>query len=257
MFSTLLSLSLCLSAPPFEFPQPQVPPPPKPVVTPETVLNVPADQLLVITSEIASDIFVSPLKAAKVTHKTGPVEIFAKFYGGSGQYEAKTFTTKNVFIIQGTGGGAAEILMVQGNLPGLTVDRQAASFGGVSPSPDVPPGPPAPTPTTAPFAVPAPGQYVLITYNETDLPKIPLAQLAIINGQEFREFLQANNAGTYRIWDPSHIDVRGDIQAFQDAFKRPRSSSPWICVSNGKAGYEGPLPATVAEAKSLLQRIGK
>ena len=38
--------------------------------------------------------------------------------------------------------------------------------------------------------------------------------------------------------------------------KRTRSSVPWLVVSNGVTGFEGPLPATEAEITAILTQFG-
>jgi hypothetical protein len=38
------------------------------------------------------------------------------------------------------------------------------------------------------------------------------------------------------------------------ALKRPMESLPWIIISNGKTGYEGPLPKTTDELIELVDK---
>jgi hypothetical protein len=59
----------------------------------------------------------------------------------------------------------------------------------------------------------------------------------------------------FRIWDKD-VDAAADAKHWQDALKRPRASTPWLIVSDGKSGYEGPLPANVDETLALLKKFG-
>ena len=45
-------------------------------------------------------------------------------------------------------------------------------------------------------------------------------------------------------------------KAWQDAMKRPHPTLPYLIVSNGKSGYEGPLPTSVDEAMTILKKYG-
>ena len=61
--------------------------------------------------------------------------------------------------------------------------------------------------------------------------------------------------GDGRFFDQS-VDNSNDAKIWQDAMKRPRSGLPWIVVSNGTTGYEGPLPLTEADTLALLKKYG-
>lgn len=96
--------------------------------------------------------------------------------------------------------------------------------------------------------------------------------------------------GEWRIWDKD-VDATNETKLWQDALKRPRTLTikdvavdkyevwspsglvatfprreeavalssktlPWIVISTGKTGYEGPLPKTVAETLALLKKYG-
>jgi hypothetical protein len=52
----------------------------------------------------------------------------------------------------------------------------------------------------------------------------------------------------YRIW-PDAVDASGESKLWQDAYKLPRERTPWIVVSNGTTGYQGPLPDNVADTQ--------
>jgi hypothetical protein len=57
----------------------------------------------------------------------------------------------------------------------------------------------------------------------------------------------------WRIWDKD-VDPSQESAVWQAAMKRPRASVPWLLVSNGKTGYEGPLPGTADDLLALLKK---
>lgn len=125
--------------------------------------------------------------------------------------------------------------------------------------PTPPPGPgPGPKPDAAP--IPVAGFRVLIVYESADATKLPPAQHSIIYGKTMRDFLNAtcavgpdNKTREWNIWDQD-VDTSAVAKHWQDAMKRPRKSVPWLLVSNGVTGWEGPLPATVDETLALLRK---
>lgn len=114
----------------------------------------------------------------------------------------------------------------------------------------VPPGPPVPP--TPPAPIPVKGLRALIVYDSAQLSKLPPAQNIVLYSQSIRDYLGANN---WRVFDKG-VDATNDAQIWQDALKRPRAALPWIVISNGSAGYEGPLPGTVADTLTLLKKYG-
>lgn len=124
------------------------------------------------------------------------------------------------------------------------------------PEPPAPPKPPAPPEPAAP--IPGDGLRVLIVYEANDLGKYPKNQLAVMYDQKFRDHLAAtcpkvDGQPEWRIYDKD-TDMSNESKTWQDAMKRPHPELPWIVVSNGKTGYEGKLPANVAETMSLVQK---
>lgn len=123
--------------------------------------------------------------------------------------------------------------------------------------PDVKPdNPPDPKPIPAPIALD--GLRVLMVYDSAELAKLPAAQHSIFYSQTLRNFLNtkcvAGDKGQreWRVWT-STTDASAEADHWQKALARPRKSLPWLIVSNGKTGYEGPLPATVDDTLKLIE----
>jgi len=115
------------------------------------------------------------------------------------------------------------------------------------------------SPAPEPPPISQPGLHVLIVYESGD---VNASVATITRSMMIREYLDAKcpteadgKMKAYRIWD-ANVDAKNDLAVWQDAFKRPRKSIPWIVVSNGKTGFEGPLPTTVAATMDLLKKFG-
>jgi hypothetical protein len=127
-----------------------------------------------------------------------------------------------------------------------------------TPVPPVPPTPP--TPPVPPAPIPGDGLRVLILY-ETGQSVTP-GQQAALYGKTVRDYLDAHCVAdpevkgwrAYRIWDKDTVASK-EAKWLQDALARPHASVPWIVISNGKDGFEGPLPATADETLSPAQEI--
>lgn len=126
------------------------------------------------------------------------------------------------------------------------------------------PTPPAPAPPPTPPAPPAPisvaGLRVLIVYESADIGKYPKGQQELLYSRTLRDFLNqhcpAGDDGKtkeWRIFD-QNVETKNESKLWQDAMARPRASLPWIIVSNGKTGFEGPLPGTLDDVMKLVQK---
>jgi len=127
---------------------------------------------------------------------------------------------------------------------------------------------PPPTPDDDDPKPPAPDQEppidgdglrVLIVYESSELNRLTADQRDIFYGQTVRKYLTANcvQQDRYSEWrildqDTSFVDAGS---RWVKALARPRTSLPWILISNGKTGYEGPLPATASETIELVKRF--
>jgi hypothetical protein len=123
----------------------------------------------------------------------------------------------------------------------------------------VPPSPPTPTPP-APPPIPVAGLRVLIVYESSHLNSYPPAQTAVLYDQNLRVYLDSvtalgtdNRTHEFRVWDKDVVLMNED-QLWKDAMARPHPQLPWLLVSNGTTGYEGPLPANTADTIALIKK---
>lgn len=145
---------------------------------------------------------------------------------------------------------------------------------GVGPIPPVPtppgptppgpgPTPPGPTPPSPPSPTPGQGLRVLIIEESQDRQKLPKEQLAIFTNTAIRQYMASHGAKpTAEDKSPALLilDQNADVSkypaAYQELFRKPRGSLPYVYIGNGKTGTEGPLPKNPEEALKLLQQFG-
>lgn len=145
--------------------------------------------------------------------------------------------------------------------PAITV----VVIGEAPPVPPKPPGPdPEPKPPTPdPAPIPVAGLRVLIVEETAERSKLPANQAIILGSTVVRSYLNAKCAKgpdgktpEYRLLDKD-VSMTAESKHWQDAMARPRTSLPWLIISNpGVGGYEGPLPGTVDETLALLKKFG-
>lgn len=125
----------------------------------------------------------------------------------------------------------------------------------------VPPGPgPGPKPPEpAPIALP--GYRVLFIEEKSDRQKLTIDQFNAMFGASSVNWLNANtvkegNQPGWRVADKEATLASEPGQHWRDALKRRPANfeTPWIIISNGTTGFEGPLPKTKAELDTLLQK---
>lgn len=230
-----------------------------PVSTP---VRLDSSQLYTFSAKIKCRVFDSPEGLVKITAETGPtIKAMARFAPGDGGYELKTFADPYVWLVQAKATGVVELLIVPDNPAEWKVERRTIDVSA-SPPP-VPPVPPGPTPIPpGPVPIPDAGLRVLIVYESADLTRLPKEQSSILTSQTIRQWLNAHcvlgpdgKTKEYRLWD-QNVDPSGESKVWQDAMKRDRKSLPWLIVSNGQKGFEGPLPGTIEETLKVLRSIG-
>lgn len=135
------------------------------------------------------------------------------------------------------------------------------AVGDVPPQPPIPPDPKPPVPPEpppSPAPIPLAGYRVLFVEETAERGKLTVGQFRAMFGKASRDWLDANTVKEngqpgYRIYDKDQ-PTAGDLKHWQDAMKRPRSAVPWIVISNGQSGFEGPLPGTIEEIDALLKK---
>ena len=133
--------------------------------------------------------------------------------------------------------------------PGLDQRYSKLEVGDV-PNPPDPPDPDDEAP------IPDAGFRVVVIYETAEIQTLPRGQQLIIRSQVVRDYLNTNcvkGADGTPEWRFVDDDTEWTTESpISKATKRPRDSIPWLIVSNGKTGYEGPLPATVDEFLALI-----
>lgn len=142
-----------------------------------------------------------------------------------------------------------------GKFKGFKTTFGSVSFtiGDVPQPPGPGPNPPTPDPVT-PAPIPLAGYRVLFIEETEDRNKITLDQFNVMFSADSANWLNAN-AKEWRVYDKDSAAL-SDTQLWRDALKRRPATfaTPWVIISNGVTGYEGPLPKTGSEIKTLLQK---
>ncbi len=123
------------------------------------------------------------------------------------------------------------------------------------PTPDVDPVPPDPKPDVDPAPVPVAGNRVLMVYDTVEgLPPV-------FASTEIRGLLNSycvkgedNKTPDWRCWG-TEVDPEGDFSVWKDyRGVVPEGKKYWVVLGNGKTGYSGPPPNTIAEFAALIKK---
>jgi hypothetical protein len=130
---------------------------------------------------------------------------------------------------------------------------------GPTPPGPTPPGPqpPGPTPPQPPAPIPGPGLKVAVVYESGE--NLTPEQNSILYGEKVSAYLNqvaAPGPGGRKFWrilEQNRV-YPPELQVWNDVLKRPRTSLPWIVISNSATGYEGPLPPTEDQTIELVKK---
>jgi hypothetical protein len=134
---------------------------------------------------------------------------------------------------------------------------EATVVVAVSPGPG--PTPPGPGPSPTPGIAPIEGDGLRVLFVAETGERMPQSIEASFYSTEVAAYLNANCAKVggqpdFRRVDPD-TQFTDPGHRFAKALARPRASLPWLIISNGTSGYEGPFPATPAETLALIKSL--
>lgn len=135
------------------------------------------------------------------------------------------------------------------------------AIGDVPTPPDPkPPNPPDPKPDPKVVPIPLVGFRVLVIEETSQRGKLTPGQFNFMFSAASRGWLDTvttmeTGQPGYRIYDKDATGNNDTQQWPRDALKRQRGSElPWIIISNGTTGFEGPMPASESDIKALVQK---
>lgn len=115
------------------------------------------------------------------------------------------------------------------------------------PIPTPTPNPVDPLPDVAPISDKGLHVLVVFDYGDNGKAKLTNKQADELYGKAFNDYVTAKCAkgadgkSQVRIW-PSTVPLANAPEVWRRAMGRSRTASPWIIVSDGEHGFEGPLP---------------
>jgi hypothetical protein len=130
--------------------------------------------------------------------------------------------------------------------------KQEGLTPGPGPNPDPQPDPDHPAP------IPENKLNVMVieeTEDRDELAKSPQGynQIVAMQSTLWRNYVKSKGGEFMHIDKDSTLEMAA--KKWQDAMKRPRTQLPWLIISNGKSGYEGPVPQ-LDEFMKLVQKFG-
>ena len=227
--------------------------------TPSAVTELSPDSFFVIESKIECLVIASRAGFVRTIRETGPLRLRGRFADGTG-VETRNYTAPILWLVEAVSAGEVELLVVpSGATDERDVIRRTLVVSGLGPQPPPKPvDPPIPTPVDPPPIVQN-GNRFLVIYETSEVNKLPPAQQAILTSTVLRLYLlgkcavNKNLTSEMRFLDPD-TEFTKDDQVWRDAMKLPRGPLPWLVVSNGRAGFSGPLPKTVDETLAICKR---
>ncbi len=126
-----------------------------------------------------------------------------------------------------------------------------------APGPGPGPLPPGPAPTPAPIT--DAGLRVLVTYDADHKADLPREQLALVDSNSLRAWLDEHCAKRDGVpeWRivPADEQFDADEPTWQQLMAGPRQAPAWLVATDGKTGVSVPLPANEAAALAILGRF--
>jgi hypothetical protein len=223
-----------------------------PVVVPDApslpVTKLTGENLYVVQSDAEVQLLASPPGIVTVTEEVGPIRIRGRFVDGTGKTETRTYTKKQVFVIERVQSGNVELLMV----PKGAVERRLIADSDPIPPPK--PKPPGPNPPDPPAPVTSFRVFLIFESGNT----LTAAQNSVLYGKTVEDYLNSKCTGGKAGWRRRDKDLGGEndptMTALWTAIKPNITVTPCIAVEvNGKVDIIK-LGATQAEMVATLNK---
>lgn len=169
------------------------------------------------------------------------------------------------YLVAGAGSYVIDVILFDPER-GIWDDEFSVELGGKTPTPVPVPDdqddddetePPIPAP------IPADGFRVLIVYETSTVSLLPRGQQNILSSPVVRNYLNTHCVRGPDGWTPEWRQYDQDTifpttctEVWCKAMARKRDAVPWVVISDGKTGFEGPLPGSVDEMMTLLKKYG-
>lgn len=206
---------------------------------------------------------------ARLTPKTDAVSITYVALDGVYPFPSEELKNPRAFVLPAAGlkdGRYRFVAVAAGKGGEQSQGEFVVVVGKADPGPE--PGP-APRPTPEPPApIAEPGFRVLFVFEAESLTTYPRGQVNAMRAKDVADYLAAKcvkgpdgKTPETRAYD-QHTPMDAAPKLWKDAMARPRASLPWVVVSNGKTGFEGPVPynpadpADLAPILTLLRKYG-
>lgn len=121
------------------------------------------------------------------------------------------------------------------------------------------PEPSPPVPVVEPI-VKGPISVLIVEETDDRAKQEMWPYLGVMSSVKIREYLNSHcrkiDGKPAWLWIDDDSDMSKANPYWQDAMNLPRSSLPWIAISNGTKGTSGPLPQTEDAVLALLKQWG-
>ncbi len=242
---------------------PTVTPAVDPEPSPKPVTTLPADYLFIVETDVPYIPLTEPEGLLIVSEDEGPVKVRGKIAGGTGRIEGRTYTGKYVYTFEGIANGSVAILMIPKGLQDRAqVDRRFLKITGFGPQPPPEPVEPDVDPDVEPPVDPkTTGPLKIVIFEETvDRGSLPETQTDALLSTIWREYAREHCSKTNGHPDFRVIDKDTNLSKAEDwvqaAGKKERNGLPWLCVTNGTTGYNGPFPEDLERLMQILKEYG-
>ena len=162
----------------------------------------------------------------------------------------------NQFLLNTPGKQWVDLTVVDFDKNIFFLNTYVVEVEGATPGPD-PPAPEPPGPPDGEPPIEGPGLRVLFVAESSE--GMPREIEEAFYSKQVSDYLAANCVKVDGVPDFRRVDP--DTQytdanhRFAKALARPRESLPWLIISNGVTGYEGPFPGGVTATMELLRSM--